>query len=385
MQIKTDSTDACPSRRKWLRRLSGALPGVFALLLISAIVVLAGQIKTESEALQSKRASELRKEEPRTNVVALALAPGNIKERLNLPGVVKPWIELKVVSEVQGKIISKIADEGLQVKKGDVLAVIDARDYQNALTSAQASYEAAQASHERLTSLFGDQLATQSQLDDAVARVKTTKAAMDIAALDLERCTIRAPIDGVVDHMYCENGQFMNKAEPVAKILQIDRIKVSVGIPESDVDAVRRVERFVVAVDALDGRQFEGRCRYLTKTADSMARLYNLEIAIDNSQGVILPDMFARVEIIKNEVTDGLAVPLYALLNYQTRPAVYVVEDEMAHLQPVSIGIQDGWRVQVKDGLTPGDRVVVVGQHHVDDGQAVNVTRTVHSAEELSR
>jgi RND family efflux transporter MFP subunit len=291
---------------------------------------------------------------------------------------------LKVVAEVSGKIVGKRVSEGQRVKKGDIIARIDDRDYKNALASSQAAYQVALASHKRLEKLYKEKVSTQSQLDDIVARVRTGKAALDNAALALERCAIRAPFDGVVNRFYIEAGQYLGVADPVAEVLQLDRVKIEVGIPESDVDKVRRLEHFTVKIDALGGRCFPGTRHYLYKNSDSFARLYNLEIAVDNPDGEILPDMFTRVEIVKTEITDGLGVPLYTLINRKGTNALYVVNDGVARLVPVETGIQDGWQMEIRKGLKPGDQVVVVGQRQIDDGEAVNVTRTIHDIGELA-
>ncbi|MFC1857589.1 efflux RND transporter periplasmic adaptor subunit [Thermodesulfobacteriota bacterium] len=373
------------SFRSLLPRLRGAIPTLFVLILIGGIVILGGRIKTEGEMIKEKKAADLQVDRPKTNVVTMEMIPSLLREQIDLPGIAKPWISLKVVAEVSGKIVEKRVREGHRVEKGDALALIDARDYRNALASAKASYEIAVSTEKRYQALLKSKSATPSQLDEVIAKVRTSKAAMDNAALDLERCVIRSPMAGVVDRLYIENGQYMTIADAVADILEIDRVKVVVGIPESDVDAVRQLRHFNVTIDALNGRCFEGTGHYLYKTADSFARLYNLEIVVDNPKGEILPDMFARVEIVKKEVPEGLAVPLYALIDRNELKSVYVVDKGVALLRPVQVGIQDGWRMEIRKGLSPGDHVVVIGQRNINDGETVHVTHTVRDMEELTQ
>lgn len=385
--MKTQNSDKKNSLRDslWLRRVWGMLPLLSFILLVGVIVVLQTWIKSEGEIIKERKAKELAGEKPPVNVVALALKPGPIREQMSLPGTVQPWVELNVVSEVRGKIVTKKVAEGQKVRSGDILAEIDKRDYRNAYSSARAAWRAAKAAHERISALYKDQLATQSQMDDALAALETSQANMDTAALNLERCTIRSPMDGVVDKVYIEKGQFMNSADPVADILQIDRVKVVVGIPESDVDAVRQVAEFKVRIDALGGKTFKGRQHYLAKSAQTLARSYQLEVAIDNPEGEILPDMFTRVEIVKHQVDSGLAVPLFSLVNSKGTQSVYLAENGHARLVPVQTGIQEGWQVQVTEGLKPGARVIVVGQKDVKDGAPVQVLRTVEDAKELEQ
>ena len=235
----------------------------------------------------------------------------------------------------------------------------------------------------RLKELYKEQLATREQLDNVTAQMKRLKAAMDNAALNLERCDIRAPINGVVNQIYIEKGQYLSTSDKVAEILQMDRVKVEVGIPESDVDAVRRVDDYQVRIDALDGKIYSAKKHFLSNTADAMARLYNLDLMIENTTGEILPDMFARIEIVKQEVSEGISIPLYAVISRGETNIVYVVNSEKAHRREVELGLQEGWMVQITKGLKSGDKVIVVGHRDVNDEQPVNVVRTVQDPQDV--
>ena len=128
----------------------------------------------------------------------------------------------------------------------------------------------------------------------------------------------------------------------------------------------------------------KGKKVYLSKTTESAARLYSLKLAVDNPDRDILPDMFARVEIVKREVTDSIVVPAYTVINRNDDNFVYVVgEDEVVSVRSIETGLQESWLVEVTDGLTTGERLVVVGQRDVEDGQTVKVMRTVDNLEAL--
>ena len=372
------------ARRPLLKRLWGLLPTGIVILLVGVIFILSGQIRSEGEVIKEKAMAGLRNERPAANVITLEMVPTPLRERLSLPGTVKPWKALNVVAEVAGKIIEKRVSEGQRVQKGDILARIDERDYKNALASAKAAYQVASANRNRIEKLYRQKVGTQSQVDDIIAQARTSKAAMDNAALALERCAIRAPFDGVVNRFHIEAGQYLAIGDPVSEVLQMDRVKIEVGIPESDVDKVRRLEQFTVKIDALGGRTFAGTRHYLYQNSDNFARLYNLEIAVENPDNEILPDMFTRVEIIKTEVPDGLGVPLYSLINRRGMDALYIVRDGIAQFTPVETGILDGWQVEISKGLKPGDQVIVVGQRQIDDGEKVNVTRTIRDIGDLA-
>lgn len=384
--MKTESNINQTTGKKLLRIIWKNIPFLVVLLAILFVILPLGKrISLKKMELTQKQANEKSDTKALTNVITMELIPAMVMEKLSLPGVAKPWISLEVVSEIRGKIVNKKVTEGLQVNKDDILAVIDKSDYQNAYDSALASYETALSTQKRLKALVKKNFVTKSQLDDAVAMVKTSKAALDNAKLSLSRCTIRSPMKGIVDRIHIENGTFLNSGDPVAKILQIDRLKIEVGIPESDVAAVRKLKTFEMTIDALDGKTFTGEYHYLHKTSDSMARLYNLEIKVDNFDGQILPDMFVRVKIIKNQNPQGLAVPMYSLVNHNKDIGVYIEKDGIVQYRPLKTGFQDGWKTQIPEGLYPGEKVVVVGHRIIEDGEQVKVTKTIRDMEEISQ
>jgi RND family efflux transporter MFP subunit len=192
-------------------------------------------------------------------------------------------------------------------------------------------------------------------------------------------------LSGIVNRLFIEEGQYLSDAAPVADIIQINRVKVKVGIPESDVDAVRHLNVFEVKIDALGGKTFRAKKHFLSNTADSMARLYNLNLVIENVTKEILPDMFARVEIVKKEILNGISVPIYAVINRSKEKIVYIVNDKHVRTRKVELGLLDGWRVQIKSGLKKGDRVIVVGQRNVNPGQEVKIVRSIKDMEDLMK
>ncbi len=354
-------------------------------LLFGTMLILGIFIKLKAQALKQEELKSSKTIRALTNVITLELIPGHVQEVINLPGRAKPWKSLTIVAEVRGKIVKKAINEGTRVKVGDVLAVLDKRDYENSYNSAVASFEAATASKKRLGALRKKKFITQSQLDDITAVAKQTKAAMNIAKLNLTRCTIISPMDGIVDKTFVENGTFLGSGDPILNILQTDKIKIEVGIPESDVDVVKEISEFDIYIDALDNRHFKGIKHYLYNTTNSFAHLYNLEISVDNLDGKILPDMFSRVKIIKHNIENGLSVPMYALVNKDGNDGVYVVENGVAIFRKVEKGFLDKWKIQIPSGLKPHEKVVVVGQRFISDKEKVNVTNQITSMEELSQ
>jgi len=390
VEILSAADDVAEAVKKLIKELdinSGQAKAIVQLPLGSLTKFHQDKISKQIVYLEKKIAEEntdMQSEIPEVNIVTLELSPKTMKDRINLPGVVEPWVKFNIIAEVRGEVEKKMIEKGTQINEGDIIVVLDKRDYEIALQAARASYDTALASKGRLEKLYKEKLASKSQLDDVTALVEQHKARLDSASLNLERCTVRSPISGIINELYIDKGKYVNVSDPIAEVLQMDKVKVKVGIPESDVSAVAHVEDFEVKLDALDGRTFKAEKYFLSLASDPQARLYNLELRLDNPFGEILPDMFARVEILKQEIENTLSVPLYSIITLNDSQVVYVVNDSQVHSRKVQVGIQEGWRIEITEGLKAGDQVIVVGHRSVSDGQKVNVVRTVSNMEELA-
>lgn len=361
------------------------LPLLVLLLLIIIIIILGGIIKGERSRLLEEKSNAVVQERPPVNVVEQELIPGMLRDRLNLPGMVEPWESLVILAEVPGVVKEVLIEEGSHVKQGDLIARTDTSDYENTINSIKASYNLALINQKRLSGLRQQEIISQSEIDTIKAEVVSLEADLAIAKVKLERCYIRSSISGIVNELPAKKGLYLAVGDPVATVLDIERLKVTVGIPESDVAAVRKLDTFDLKIEALGNKEITGTKHFLAVAPESMAQVYRLELKVDNRSEEILPGMFARVEIVKQEFPAALAIPLYAVISRDNMHYVYLEENGVAKLQEVELGILDGWQIQITGGLRPGEKVIVVGQRSVDEGQKLNVVKKVISPAEITR
>jgi len=372
-------------KNRTVKRIWKMLPALSLILLIIIIMVMSSRIKSESDRVAAEKLATLHKKRPPVNVVVLDVKPSSIYDRIDLPAQVEPWVELEIMAEVSGRAVSVKAKEGSYVEKGDLIAQLDPRDYENTLASVRAEYKLAKLDLERSRSLYGEQLITKAQIDQAIAKVETLYASVKNAELGVERAAIKAPISGLVNHLDVKEGLLMNVHDPVAVILDNSRVKVIVGIPEADVNEIKKLSDFDVSIEAIGNMTIRGKKHFLSQSPETFAHLYQLEIEVDNRDGTILSGMFARVNIVKREVKDSFSVPLYSVISRSDEQYIYVEKDGIVHVRMVETGILEGWKIEIKKGLANGDRVIVVGHRNVDEGQEVNVVRSVSDPEDLFR
>ncbi len=369
-------------KERLLRAIPAKLPLLILVVLVAAVIGLSGTIKAEKVRITEEKRQTITTERPPANVVLLKVAPSTMQDRINLPGVIEPWEKLTLLSKVHGTVIETLVQEGDKVTKGQMIARLDPADFRIARDAARAVYELAVADQQRMAILFKQDIIPRAQIEKIDAQVKTSKAALENAQLMLSRCTITAPISGVIRRLDAVEGLLLNVSDPVAEILQIDRVKAVVGIPESDVALIRNIESVTLTVQALDDRQITGRTHYLASSPENGARLYRLELAIDNRDHHILPGMFFRAQIVKKVYQNTVAVPIYTVIKRQDKQFVYVEKNGVAHQLPVELGIIEDYMVQVTSGLSPGSRVVVEGHRDIDQGYKLNIVRVLSDPRE---
>jgi len=347
------------------------------------LIVLYAMCVSKSEAVAKARRDQHKEGSPPVNVVTLTLTPTVIKDQITLPGEVLANRKLSVPSEVSAVLVKKTQQEGTAVEAGEILAHLDTARYAARLQAATASFESARATARRLTNLNRANLATQSDLDRAEAALEETRSVLTSARLDLSKCQIKAPFSGYLDAYLIEKGAFVTLGSPICRLVDLNPVKIRVGIPESDVEKIRTMVSFSVCIDALGETPISGGSFLrLARSTENKARLYDLDLLFPNDEGRMVPDMFARVNIVKKVRDQALVVPLYSLINRKNTQVVFLETKGQAVMREVKTGIQEGWMVEVTEGLAPGDKVIVVGQRSVSEGRKVNVVRRTSRAEE---
>jgi membrane fusion protein (multidrug efflux system) len=364
-------------KERSLKKLPTVVTLLFILSLFGSIMGLSGTIKAEKERVTAEKMAAVATERPPVNVVLLDVNPTTLEDRINLPGVIEPWEKLSVLSKIHGTVIKVEVSEGDKVTKGQVIARIDPADFQIAVDSARATYELADADYKRLASLFEQEIIAESEFDKLKAQVKTSKAALENAELMLSRCTIKAPISGVIRSLDATEGLLLGVSDPVAEILQVDRVKAVVGIPESDVALVKNIKEVKLTIQALDNREVVGRHHFLASSPENGARLYRLELAIENEDNHIMPGMFVRAKLVKRVIKDTVAVPLFTVIKREDQKFVFTEEDGVAKKHPVELGIMEDWLVQITKGLSHGEQVVVEGHRDIEDGYKLKTVRVI--------
>jgi len=370
-------------KSKILRRMWGLFPWAIVICIAVFVFSLYQDIRTERSKLEKARQEAIKTDTPSVRVITLRALPRRMEDKIKLPGYVEPAEDLWVKSEVSGQVVQILAKEGTRVKQGQVIAQVDDRDYRSRLTRIEASLKLARLEYERIYSLDKKKITAANRLDEIEARLTDVSAQRDEATLALSRTRILAPIEGQVNEIIAKQGDFLGVGDPVAQILRVSDVTVTVGIPESDVASFFDLKEATVIIDALKKRRVKGKKVFLSQQPRNLARLFDLELEIPNTDGRILPGMFASVELIRAVYENALVIPLYAVINLGDEQFVYIEKDGSAKKIPVDVGQLVDWQVHITSGISANDNVIVVGHRLLSDGQPVEVIKNVSDVREI--
>ncbi len=324
-------------------------------------------------------------------VEVAVMVPASVSETTVLTGILEGYRAVDVVSEVSGEVIAIRKDLGDRVDSGEILASVDKKVARESLNQAEAAVMAAEAGYElsrvdfqRDSTLFFDGTSSEAAyqrgrmaMTAARAELRSARAGAELAERWLVETDIRSPFAGIVSRRDCERGSFVSPGLPVYRVVDIDSLRLRLGVSQSEVARVHPGMKTRITVEALGHRVFEGRVRAVSPEADERTRTFTVEVVLANPAGHPLKDgMVVRVKLVLNTFDGAIRVPREAVLRNGDGGYVFVVADSIARRRNLELGalIDNGYLIT--GGLSPGDRVVTVGMQNLRDGFPVSLDQT---------
>lgn len=314
--------------------------------------------------------------EKSTPVTVRTVTAQNLVEYLTLPGTLVAWEDLTLAAEIAGPVDWVGPQEGAPVSAGQKLMTIDSASQQANLERNQVDADVKQKAMDRLARLVAEQLVSQQEYESSVSAFEAARQNLKLARIGLQKSIVTAPIAGVLDARLVERGEYIKGGDPVALLVQVDRLKVLIDVPEKDVRYLHQGEQVnVIQVQIDNGRELRrsGTLVHMAYKADPQTRTYRAKVEVDNSDHKLRPGMIVKVEALRRQMPEAIAVPLYAVVDLDGRKVVFIEEEGKALLRPVQIEHVSGDQAVILEGVQLGDRLVVKGQQLLADGAAVKV------------
>jgi HlyD family secretion protein len=226
-----------------------------------------------------------------------------------------------------------------------------------------------------MTLALAKQPYTKTDFDLARGKVTLAEAALDLARIQMDETTIRAPFDGVVAELYIAEGSMVGPATPVALFVS-GQLEVVVNIEESRITQIRDGQNAALRVNAYPGEDFPAVVTSIAPVADNSTHTFVVKVTPVDEAGKLRGGMYADLSLLVEEKQAALLVPRAALTLINDKQSVYVVTDNVAAVRQVTTGLSDRDNVEVLSGLKPEEAVVTAGQANLTDGAQVEVVST---------
>jgi membrane fusion protein, multidrug efflux system len=382
---------AKPRSRRWL-----VLTTILALLVVAGVVWWTKQVSAPAPAGGGRNAGPM-------SIVPEVVGKGDIGINLNALGTVTSLATVTIKTQISGYLQKIAFKEGDDVKKGDLLAEIDARPYEAALAQAngnlardEALLKGAQVDLTRYQGLAAQNAVPRQTLDTQIAlvaqdqgTVEADRAAVKAAQVNLQYCHIVSPLDGRVGLRQVDQGNYVTPgdASGLVVITQLQPISVLFTLPEDNIQTVlKRMQGGAVLPAAAYDRSGS------TKIADGTLQTFDSQIdpttgtikaraQFANDTKILYPNQFVNVRLLVDTHKDVTTMSTAGIQRGVPGTFVYLVNaDSTVSVRPVKLGVTEGERVEILSGLAPGDRIVIDGADKLRDGAKINVRSEADSA-----
>ncbi|HEV3165430.1 MAG TPA: efflux RND transporter periplasmic adaptor subunit [Isosphaeraceae bacterium] len=252
--------------------------------------------------------------------------------------------------------------------------------YEAAMAAERAAQAELLSAHAQVNSALAKIAKAKADLGEAEANVDVEQAKLAKAKVFVAYTQIKSPYDGVVTHRTFHPGAFIrseatSNANYLLRVARTDKMRVAVQIPDIDVPYTSLKDPAIVTFRTLSNRQFKSEVSLMADSEDPETRTMYIEIFLDNKEEVLREGMYCSVEVILGPASKNLTIPSSCLVGNSGagKATVWTVENNKAHQKEISIGYDNGIDVDVRDGLSPDDQVILPHNAALTEGGSVIV------------
>jgi RND family efflux transporter MFP subunit len=352
--------------------------------IIITILVIVGSLALIGYVLTNNK----KENEAKTSVVAEKNAAVSVKvtpvktEEVSLDfvanGNFQPIQELTFSAEKSGKVISVLVKEGDYVRVGQTLLTVRGDVINVSAQQAQAVYQNAKSDYSRYENAFKTGGVTKQQLDQARLALTNAQSSLTQANINVGDTKVKAPISGFINKKYVEPGSILAgmPATALFDIVNVSKLKLVVTVNETQVASLKKGNTVNITASVYPDKTFSGKITFIASKADESLNFpVEIEIA-NNSDNDLKAGMYGTANFGSNQQKQTLmVVPRNAFVGSVSSNQIFVAENGVAKLRKVTAGRILGDKVEIINGLSDGETVIVTGQINLQDGNAVEIIK----------
>ncbi len=333
--------------------------------ILTIVVIVAGTVAMLASRKDRRESSAASADSDRNVSVSTArVERGAIELSFSANGVTQPVRELNFTSDVSGRVTEILVDKGTRVSRGASLLKVDSELLKADYTAAEAAWKALEKDYERLSRSYAAGGVSGQQLDAVRTQLIAAQSRMSISRRRYEDASVKSPVSGIVNARYVEPGALLAPNSPLFEIVDDSRVKLLCLIPDSKLSLIEEGDR--VSAASAD-EVFTGEITHIGRKADRSLH-HPVEVLLDRD-GRLRAGMYLKVTFCGEQSREALLIPRRAVSGSAGADAVaYVAADGKASRRELKLGEMRGERVEVLDGLSEGEEVIVSGLMNVYDG-----------------
>lgn len=205
------------------------------------------------------------------------------------------------------------------------------------------------------------------------AKLKETEAILAQERIRLQYTQIVAPFSGEINRKYVDAGALVSSSTPIVSVIHTETVKVVAHVLEKDVPLLKTGMKAKIRTESFPGKIFEGKIARISSALEPATRTLQAEIEVPNSERLLKPSMYARIEVVLVEKPRALLIPRYAIVLTDGSKAIFILKGNQAIQRPVVTGYEQDQYVEILEGASEGDQVIVKGQELIKDRSTVRV------------
>lgn len=273
-----------------------------------------------------------------------------------------------------GTIEQVCVAQGEPVKKGQLLAVMNSETARSALAAAQAQLRQAQDAYSRLSQLHENGSLPEIKWIEVESKLEMAKSQLAMTEKQVNDSRLTSPANGIVGRNVKRSGETAMPAQPVMNILDIDRVKIKIAVPEKDYPlfAESDLDNYAIKVPACGDVRLNPVKMERGVQGNPTTHTYDIYLYVENPGHKLLPGMVAEVNFDSAQDHEVMMLPVRVVRKKGDNNYVWIVEDGKAHIQPVITGSIIGNNISIINGLVPGDSVITEGYQKLSEGSTIN-------------
>ncbi|HQV35337.1 MAG TPA: efflux RND transporter periplasmic adaptor subunit [Flavobacterium sp.] len=347
------------------------------IITIVASLALVGYVLTKNKAANKAKTDIVAEKNAAVSVKVAQVKTENVSLDFVANGNFAPTQELNFSAEKSGKVISVLVDEGDYVKVGQTLVIVRSDVINVNAQTAKAAYENAKSDYARYENAFQTGGVTKQQLDQAKLQLTNAQSNLTQANINVGDTKVKAPIKGFINKRYIEPGSILTgmPATQMFEIVDVSKLKLKVTVNESQVASLKIGNTVDVTSSVFPDKVAKGKIIFIAPKADESLN-FPVEIEITNSANSdIKAGMYGTATFATSQKQDLKVVPRNAFVGSVSSNQIFVVENGVAKLKKVTAGRILGDQVEIINGLSDGETVIVTGQINLQDGNAVEIIK----------